>query len=183
MTKEEEAAKLAAVCARLGTPVPQDAADSIAWKALAMSLAEREPEFQERGKPGKPGLLSLAEDFVCHAMLWDIMFRWDIPADIRKRKPKIGILEACRELGDAIGIKPETLKSRIRRFQKTTLKKLRDHPGFMTGGRSPLWFAAHLREERDKANKIMEAYMEAHPQFKEEVEDFVQYFNGVVEKC
>ena len=50
MKKDEEAAKVRAVCQRYGIPVPQNDAD---WKPLAMALmAAHEPEFQKPRRVG-----------------------------------------------------------------------------------------------------------------------------------
>ncbi len=177
MTKGEEAAALKAVFARRGLRVPQSDED---WKALAMALmVAHEPEFQERGEPGRPNSLSEVEDLVCHFMLYYIRHRWNIPEDLRERTFTAGKtlseLEACRQLGEAIKINPETLKSRLARYRstrKTITKFLARDPEFMT----------QLREGRDKANKILKSYLDLHPEYGAEVEDFMQWFNEAVDK-
>lgn len=176
MTEEEEAAKIEAVCARLGISVPQSDEDRKNWKALALAeMAAHEPEFQERGKPGRPSSLSEVEDLVCHLMLYFIRQRWTIAEDIRERKFTVDELEACRQLGKAIKINPETLRSRLARYRSTrkTIKKFETRdPKLM----------AQLREERDKANNILKSYMEFYPEYKAEVEDFIQWFDEAVDK-
>ncbi|MFZ1106765.1 MAG: hypothetical protein WAN43_00270 [Rhodomicrobium sp.] len=72
MKKDQDAARLEAVCARHGIPVPQNDAD---WKPLAMALmAAHEPEFKPpRKRIGRPPKLSAFERLLFSLLIVDVM--------------------------------------------------------------------------------------------------------------
>jgi hypothetical protein len=168
MRKDEKAAALEAVCARRGLRVPQNDADSIAWKALAMSeLAEHEPEFQERGKPGRPRKLYLAFPTIEFPTIEDVMLLlFSIEAT---RDPRKSRRQAYKLIGEHIKRSPDTIKDNLRKLEKKIIER---DPKFL----------ARLRKERGEINKIMRTHIATlKPEDKAEVEYMMQWFNGRVD--
>jgi hypothetical protein len=93
MKKDEEAAKLRAVCERYGIPVPQTDAD---WKPLAMALIEacqsafpsQRPAPKWRRRSGRKPKLTWIE-------LWVASNEY---LDIRHSNPQLSKADACRKI-------------------------------------------------------------------------------------
>ena len=120
MTKDKEAARLEAVCARHGIPVPQTAAD---WKPLALALmAAHEPEFKKpRKRVGRPPKLSAFERLVFSSLIIDLM----VVKNIKSQR------KACHYVwfdvlrGDARGY--EAFRKNIGAFLRTPKHELTDN--------------------------------------------------------
>jgi hypothetical protein len=125
MTEDEEAAALKAVCARRGLHVPQNDADSMAWKALAMDLAKDEPELQERGKPGRPPSMSTFEVF-CYFLLIS-----DAVALGKKERPVCKFICEQSRYKHRLDITWETLRKKVSDFRSNQHRLIKD-PNFRT---------------------------------------------------